>query len=101
MTNFDDLRDDEFGFDDDEFGSDPMFTNASGDEFDQLRRKSARGDGTNDDLAVEDVAKPSSSGNSFSWSSFSAGQRVILLVLAILNILMIGFGIMVVLGIIG
>lgn len=71
------------------------------DEFDQLRRKSARGETFDDELAEEEAFAMDEGGTGFSLSNFSSGQRLILAVLVLLDILMIGFGILVVTGRVG
>ncbi|MCZ7667654.1 MAG: hypothetical protein M5U34_10765 [Chloroflexi bacterium] len=64
------------------------------DEFEQLRRKSARTGSMYDDMDGEADIQASSS-SSFSWSSFSSGQRLVLALLIVLDILAIAFGVMV------
>lgn len=71
------------------------------DEFDQLRRKSARGETFDDELAEEDAFSLDEGDAGFSMSNFSSGQRLVLAVLVLLDILMIGFGILVVTGRVG
>jgi hypothetical protein len=68
------------------------------DEFAELRQKSARSGSMYEDMDAEEAQ--SSDGSSFSWSNFSSGQRVVLALLIVLDILAIGFGVMVVTGII-
>jgi hypothetical protein len=68
------------------------------DEFAELRQKSVRSGSMYEDMAAEEMQ--SSNGSSFSWSNFSSGQRVVLALLIVLDILAIGFGVMVVTGII-
>jgi len=69
------------------------------DQFEQLRRKSARSGSMYDDMESDGAGQASSS-SSFSWSSFSSGQRLVLALLIVLDILAIGFGLMVVANII-
>lgn len=64
------------------------------DEFEQLRRKSARTGSMYDDMDGGEAVQASSS-SSFSWSSFSSGQRLVLALLIVLDILAIAFGVMV------
>ncbi|MCP4357795.1 MAG: hypothetical protein GY796_07260 [Chloroflexi bacterium] len=99
MDDFSDLRDDDFDLDNPDFSSAPDF--GEQDEFDQLRDQSARSETFFDDLATDDELNESSSGSSFSMSNFSSGQRLILALLVVLNIFMIGFGFLVLLGIFG
>lgn len=71
------------------------------DEFDQLRRKSARSGAMLDEMEeVEEMeAQPEArSRSAFSWSSFSPGQRLVLALLIVLDILAIAFGVMVITG---
>lgn len=69
------------------------------DEFEQLRQKSARSGSMYDEMESESDDSAGSS-SSFAWSSFSSGQRLILAFLVVLDILAIGFGVMVVAGIV-
>ncbi|MBK7895864.1 MAG: hypothetical protein WAS33_08540 [Candidatus Promineifilaceae bacterium] len=74
------------------------------DEFDQLRRKSTRGESLDDDLAEDAIfsEEPSRSGGSgFAWRNFTPGQRLILALLVLLNILMGAIGLMVITGNLG
>ena len=74
------------------------------DEFDQLRRKTARGESLDDDLASDDAffsEESSSSGSGFAWSNFTPGQRLILALLVLLNIIMGTVGLLVVTGRLG
>ncbi|HFQ94255.1 MAG TPA: hypothetical protein ENK32_09615 [Anaerolineae bacterium] len=74
------------------------------DPFEQLRDKTVRGETVDNNLAAEEdaiIEEPeSSSGGGFSLDQFSPGQRLVLAILVILNIIVIGFGLLVVLGII-
>lgn len=74
------------------------FADTGDDEFDQLRRKSARTGSMQEEMDVEEEAASQSSGGSFSWSSFSAGQRLVLALLVVLDIIAIAFGVMVLTG---
>ena len=68
------------------------------DEFEQLRQKSVRSGSMYEDMDAEEAQ--SSGDSSFSWSNFSSGQRLVLALLVVLDILAIGFGVMVITGII-
>ena len=70
------------------------------DEFDQLRRKSARTGSMQDEMETTGTATTTRSGGSFAWSSFTPGQRLLLALLVILDIVAIAFGVMVVVGIV-
>jgi hypothetical protein len=81
---------------DDDSGSDGLDGDA--DEFDQLRRKSA-GSGSLEEDEMENGASASrSSGGSFSWSSFTPGQRMVLALLVVLDIFAIIFLVLVFTG---
>lgn len=69
------------------------------DEFEQLRQKSARSGSMYDEMETDSEGQSGNS-SSFSWSSFSSGQRLVLALLVVLDILAIGFGVMVVAGIV-
>ncbi len=101
MDDFDNLRDD-FDFSDSDFNSSPSLDD-SPDEFDQLRRSSARSETMFNELTEDGIRTSSSSSRSsgFSMSNFTPGQRVILAALVVLNLLVISIGLMVVLGVIG
>lgn len=73
------------------------------DEFDQLRRKTARGESLDDDLASEDTffSEESSSGGGFAWRDFTPGQRLTLALLVLLNIVMATVGLLVITGNLG
>lgn len=73
------------------------------DEFDQLRRKSARGESLDDDLDSDDAffSEESSSGSGFAWRNFTPGQRLALALLVLLNIIMGTIGLLVVTGRLG
>ena len=75
------------------------------DEFDQLRRKSARGESLDDDLADDaffsEEASTSSGGSGFAWRNFTPGQRLTLALLVLLNIVMGAIGLMVMTGNLG
>ncbi|WP_420627305.1 hypothetical protein [Candidatus Leptofilum sp.] len=120
MTDFrddfdDDLNselDDDFSaFRDDLFGDDegsPLVDDLPpiddmDDEFEQLRRKSARGESLDDDLASDDefFSEESSGGSGFAWRNFTPGQRLILALLVFLNIVMGVIGLLVITGNLG
>jgi hypothetical protein len=65
------------------------------DEFEQLRQKSARSGSMYDEMDTEGGGQQGG-GSSFSWSSFSSGQRLVLAILIVMVILAIGFFIMVI-----
>lgn len=69
------------------------------DEFEQLRQKSTRSGSMYDEMET-DGSTNAGSRSSFAWSSFSSGQRLVLALLIVVDILAIGFGVMVVAGII-
>ena len=73
------------------------------DEFDHLRRKSARGESLDDDLDSDYTffEDESSGGSGFAWSSFTPGQRLILALLVLLNIVMGAIGVLVITGNLG
>jgi hypothetical protein len=115
-NNFDDdlnneLDDDFSAFRDDLFGDEegsPLVDDLPpiedlDDEFDQLRRKSTRGESLDDDLANDDTmfSEESSSGSGFAWRNFTPGQRLTLALLVLLNIIMGAIGLMVVTGNLG
>ncbi|MCB8985334.1 MAG: hypothetical protein H6659_16000 [Ardenticatenaceae bacterium] len=74
---------------------------SSEDEFDQLRRKSARTGSMQDEMETSGAVEtsPQSSG-AFSWSSFTPGQRLVLALLVVLDIIAVAFGLMVLTGIV-
>lgn len=101
MEDFDDLRDDDFGFDDDFAADLPTESFDEVDQFDQLRETSARSETLYNEMD-DDVFNESNDGsNGFSLSNFSPGQKLVLAILVVLNVLMIGFGLLVITGIIG
>ena len=73
------------------------------DEFEQLRRKSARGESLDDDLDSDDAffSEESSGGSGFAWRDFTPGQRLTLALLVLLNIIMGTIGLLVVTGNLG
>lgn len=79
----------------------PDWTEQGGDDpFDQLRRKSARSGAMHDEMAEDDEFFESSSSLSFSLSNFTPTQRLILAVLILLDVLAVGFGLLVITGVI-
>lgn len=121
MTNFRDNYDDDLDDDfpvlrDDIFGDDEGATgDAPGmedlpplddidDEFEQLRRKSTRGGSLDDDLDNDETLfseETSRSSGGFAWGSFTPGQRLILALLVLLNIIIGAIGLMVITGNLG
>lgn len=109
MDDFSDLTDDDFGFEDNNFASDFSSDLPSSDslddtdDFDQLRRSSARSETMYNELSEDDFIdeRGDSDSDEFSLSSFSPGQRIVLAILVVLNILMIGFGVLVLAGVVG
>ncbi len=98
MSRFDSLDDD---FVEEETSSDEM------DEFDQLRRRSVRTGSAFDELESEDAGRSSEgttavspTSSSFSMRNFSPGQRLILVLLVLLDILAIMAGVLIFTGII-
>ncbi len=73
------------------------------DEFEQLRRKSARGESLDDDLASDDAffSEESGGGSGFAWRNFTPGQRLTLALLVLLNIIMGAVGLLIVTGTLG
>ena len=106
--DFDDFSSDSALFDDFSVAEDPdmsAFTEdeveESEDEFDRLRRKSSRTGSMFDDMEGDDEAiAGDSSGSSFAFSlsNFSTSQRLILAVLLLLDVLVIGLGILIWMG---
>ncbi|GJM42624.1 MAG: hypothetical protein DHS20C20_29060 [Ardenticatenaceae bacterium] len=106
-----DLDDDFSAFRDDIFGDDEGSSLAEDlppiddldDEFDQLRRKSARGESLDDDLASDEefFSDESSGGGGFAWRNFTPGQRLILALLVFLNMVMGVIGLLVITGNLG
>lgn len=96
-----------YNFDDDTFDDDPSWlldndedtavamTDAtdSDDQFDQLRRKSARNESLYDEMETtatsETAATNAPRSSSFAWSSFTPGQRLILALLVLVDIVAI------------
>ncbi|MBK8985415.1 MAG: hypothetical protein IPM39_04930 [Chloroflexi bacterium] len=76
------------------------FETGGDDEFDQLRRKSTRTGSMQDEMEAAERTTATSSGGSFAWSKFTPGQRLVLALLILLNIIAVAFGVMVVAGII-
>ncbi len=92
---FSDLRDDDF----EEVESPAFETEAMGDgfddEFDQLRTKSARTESSYDAMD-DDMLGDGRSG--FAISNFTTSQKIILLALLLLDVVAVGFGLLVVMG---
>lgn len=109
MTNdFDDwstdnFDDDSFNFDEFDVTDSPEVPPVIGleeddDEFAHLRHKSARAGTVSSDMEMEEVAVGEGRFAAFSLSNFTTGQRLILAFLLLLDILMIGFGLLVITG---
>lgn len=109
-----DLDDDFSAFRDDLFGKEegsPLVDDLPpiddlDDEFDQLRRKSTRGESLDDDLAEdtffsEEASSSSGRSSGFAWRNFTPGQRLILALLVLLNIIMGAIGLLVITGNLG
>ena len=112
MTNIDDNLDDDFSaFREDLFSGDedvPLADNLPAlddidDEFDQLRRKTARGESLDDDLDSDEAffSEERSGGSGFAWRNFTPGQRLTLALLILLNIVIGAIGLLVVTGNLG
>ncbi|GAB4264573.1 MAG: hypothetical protein Kow0080_03770 [Candidatus Promineifilaceae bacterium] len=108
-NNFDDwstdsLDDDSFDFDEFDVTDSPELSPVIGleedddDEFARLRQKSARAGTVSDDMEMEEVTVGEGRFAAFSLSNFTTGQRLILAFLLLLDILMIGFGLLVITG---
>ena len=99
---FSDLRDDDFSDDDlpgtsqtDELpGTRPL--NVDDDEFDMLRQKTVRTETTYSGMDTGD--DDFGSGSGFSLNNFTTSQKLILLALLMLDIVAVGFGVLVLLG---
>lgn len=112
----------EFDFDDDMFGSedndfefasehpfddDPLPLPEPTDEIEELRSRTSRGDGIDDDLTMnsefnDDDRGSSSSdggGSGFSLDKFSSGQRVVLAIFAFVDVLLVIVGFLLLLNI--
>jgi hypothetical protein len=92
---FSDLRDDDFEEVESPFegeGADIGFD----DELDQLRTKSARTESAYGDMDEDDAFGDGRSG--FALSNFNTSQKIILLALLLLDIVAVGFGLLVLTG---
>jgi hypothetical protein len=99
MTDdFSDFRDDTFDDSPDWLLDEGGASEEMDDGFEQLRQKSTRTGSMYDDMESSEEVRTSSS--SFSWSSFSSGQRLVLALLIVLDILAVAFGVMVIANII-
>jgi hypothetical protein len=69
------------------------------DEFEQLRRKSARTGSSFDDMdtSVDDEFRPDE-GSGFSLNNFTTSQKLVLLALLMIDIVAVGFGLLLLLG---
>ncbi len=83
---------------DDDFTSSQPVIEGGDDEFDQLRRKSARTGSMQDDMEAAEPAAEATTNKAFAWSSFTPGQRLVLALLVVLDIIAIAFGVMVLTG---
>ncbi|MFO7680742.1 MAG: hypothetical protein R6X34_11880 [Chloroflexota bacterium] len=100
MTDdFSDFRDDTFDDSPDWLLDEGGASDEMDDGFEQLRQKSTRTGSMYDDMESSEEVRTSSS-SSFSWSSFSSGQRLVLALLIVLDILAVAFGVMVIANII-
>jgi len=102
FSNFDDDSFDDtpdWLIDDEEDTSSAAEMGDDDDQFEQLRQKSARSGSMYDEMEA-DGAGQSGGGSSFSWSSFSSGQRLVLALLIVIDIIAIGFGVLVMTGIV-
>ena len=104
------MADDFSSFDDDSFDDTPDWLmdeedapsdggSDDDDQFEQLRQKSARSGSMYDEMETDGEGQ-NGGGSSFSWSNFSSGQRVVLALLIVVDILAIGFGVLVVTGLV-
>jgi hypothetical protein len=106
---FSDLRNDDFGDETSPMGDLPATDhmddlpqtrplNVDDDEFDMLRQKTVRTESTYSGMDTSDDEFGSGSG--FSLNNFDTSQKLILLSLLMLDIVAVGFGVMVLLGVI-
>jgi hypothetical protein len=96
-------EDDDYGSESPSFGSEPVFDDDF--DMDSLRQQSARSGSTFDDMESDSdmdglyMEDDADSGRSrFSLSNFSRRQQLVIALLVLLDILAIGFGILVVMG---
>lgn len=107
--NFSSFREDLYGSDEGAPGSAPLAEDLPplddmDDQFEQLRRKSTRGGSLDDDLDSDEAffsEETSRSSSGFAWSNFTPGQRLILALLVLLNIIIGAIGLMVITGNLG
>jgi hypothetical protein len=83
------------GIEDEEEGPPPVMDEEGADEFDQLRQRSARASSAYEDVEIDEGG--GSSG--FSLSLLTPGQRLVLAVLLLLNVIVIIIGVLAVAGI--
>ena len=106
--NFDDWRDEDFT-DDALFGDFAVIDNPDEtlladepeenmDDLDRLRARSTRAGTLSDDMEAFESEEESGSASMFALSNFSSGQRIILALLLLLDVLAVGFGILVLTG---
>ncbi len=108
MEDFDIFQDDDFSEDADVFGDEQPAISDDDFDMENLRRQSARSGSTFDEMdttAVDDsnfddfdAGDDSGSGSGFSLGNFTPGQRLILAVLVLLDIVAILFGVLVITG---
>lgn len=95
-----DLRDDDEYADESPLFDEPVFD----EEFEQLRHQSARTGSTYEEMEMDmdedefDEFEDDGSSSRFSLGNFTSTQRLILAILVFLDILAIGFGVLVVMG---
>lgn len=95
----------DFRDDDDELEADgPDWTQAieepageEDDEFERLRRRTVRAGAAFDEMSLDESAASSSTGGGL-MASFTPAQRLILAVLVLLNIIVIGLGVLAMTG---
>jgi len=108
MEDFDIFQDNDFSEDAEVFGDEQPASSDDDFDMDTLRRQSARSGSAFDDMDTTAVAEDnfddfegesdSGSGSGFSLRNFTPGQRLILAVLVLLDILAILFGVAVITG---
>lgn len=100
-SNFGDEEGPDWVQDLDDFGSESETDDsaASGDfdEFEELRQRSARASTAYEDMSLEEGSKK---GGALSLSQFTPGQRLVLAILVLLNVIVGGIAILAFLGVI-
>ncbi len=107
-----DFDDDLFGSDDDDFDfasehpfdDEPLPMPEPEDEIEELRNRTSRGDGIDNDLSMssefdDDMGDSGSSSGGFSLDQFSSGQRVVLAIFAFVDVLLVIVGLLLLLNI--